>query len=253
MGLSAKDLYRGGFTLKKLRKLGFKADQVIDCCYKDVQRQSSSVARMSSVWQRLSILSPATPSMSMDTERPLDYERMKELRRAGYSVTELIDAGILPETLKRYGFSARDFRHSQKDANLVYSAGFSVKELLNSGYKPEELIDVGVALWELRKNGVPAYELQEIGVPLKEMKKAGYTIADMSERGEIPIHQLKKAGFTADDLLPQGRKLKKGDSSLKLISGWRHSRPDLDDITTFSSCGKDVKKLKKARQAQNER
>jgi len=74
----------------------------------------------------------------------------------------------------------------------------------------------------------------------------------MQERGEIPIQQLKKAGFTADDLLPTGRKFKKGDSSLKLISGWRHSRPDLDNITNFNS-GKDIKKLKKARQSQNDK
>jgi len=171
MGLTAKELYRGGFTFKKLRKLGFKAEQVIECCYKDVQRQSSSVARMSRMWNRLSILSPGTPSLSIDAERPLNYERMKDLRKAGYSVSDIIDANILPETLKKYGFSASDFRKSNKDIKVVYSAGFSVKELLHSGYSIEDILYIGVPLKQLRKAGVSCDDLRKCGISLKEMKK----------------------------------------------------------------------------------
>ena len=122
----------------------------------------------------------------------------KDLRKAGYSVSDLIDADILPETLKKYGFSASDFRKSNKDIKVVYSAGFSVKELLHSGYSIEDILYIGVPLKQLRKVGVSCDDLRKCGISLKEMKKAGYTIADMQERGEIPIQQLKKAGFTVN-------------------------------------------------------
>lgn len=137
-----------------------------------------------------------------------------ELRSAGYELRELKDVGCSTTQLKGAGYSAWDLKLADFSLLSIYHAGYTVRELLDAPFDPEDLRNVcGIASRSIREavQGVTKVReiLGDVDVPdnvrynAKELKDMGKSAAEVREMG-FSAGKLKNAGFSLVELRMAG-------------------------------------------------
>jgi len=128
-----------------------------------------------------------------------------ELKKAGYTLQELVQAECSAFELKELGYSALQLREAGYTLDELRRAEYSVLELKKARFtalelrKPhftvQELKTANFNVVDLKESGCTAQELKEAGYALEVLKAAGYTFPQLIEAGWT-YENFKTAGYT---------------------------------------------------------
>ena len=91
-------------------------------------------------------------------------------KKSGYSLKELLVAGVLLDSLRHAGFPLKELRKHGFTAAELHDAGFPAHEFDSAaGFAVQELVDAGFAENDLKDAG---YQQKEIDAVLRPPKKA---------------------------------------------------------------------------------
>ncbi len=198
-GFSVQDLAQAGYSVDELKNAGFSAGQL---------EKIAEIAKQCSLTQLKAEHVKGTPIANL-----LKVCQAEALRAAGYTLNELVKAGVNPKVLRQAGYSAKDLLNAGYDAKSLLDAGYSVKSLkeagvaltslLAAGASPAELLKAGFLQGELNGQGITAERLLQAGLTPAELKKAGFSATELAAAG-ANAGSLQAAGFSAKELRPAG-------------------------------------------------
>lgn len=243
MGYSAVDLKNLGFNATELRSCGFSACEEKASGFTAAEMKNAGfgdgelkgagfngddVEGVSGLPNGLS---------ASDIEKNCSPDYLKQLREKGVSAAairrisgcsakQLLAAGFSPSELKDAGFSGSDLLNAGLTPEQLKKAGFDAKSLLDAGLTPDNLKALGVGDQDLLKAGVPASTLGKLSaVPadpsalanliaehqkncspeaIKNEREQGMTAAEIHKKYGCSAAELLKGGFTPADLRKAG-------------------------------------------------
>ena len=143
--------------------------------------------------------------------RPEKYS-LSEIREAGYTAAEAKTiSGIRPSSLRHAGYTGTQMVEAGYGARDLRKAGFGPLTLLDAGLDAADLYRVGYSASSLRRAEVSATTLREAGAEAIALLRGGYDLAPMREAGysaaelvrhRITTEELVDAGYGAADLEP---------------------------------------------------
>jgi len=160
------------------------------------------------------------------------------LKKAGYSVGDMMDAGYTVAELREGGYSVEEIKNAGVDGENMLAGGFSVSDLKSGGFTAIDLKSAGVS-GLLRAN----FKLQEVKYAFPGMvisadmlRESSWDVRRVHDEGFLP-EALLHGGFTLRELftagLPKASKLYHEQSvSLELL---RDAGLDPDDIDVRES------------------
>ncbi|KTD32661.1 protein IcmE (DotG) [Legionella moravica] len=173
-----------------------------------------------------------------------------ELLAAGFSQKQLQDAGLSPASIIASGRTADCSVESLKKARAAGVSALTIKQTMGcsaaalkaAGYSAKELKDAGFTAAELKAAGFSAKDLKDAGFSAKELRDAGFSAQDLKAAG-FSAKELKDAGFSAAELKAAGfsaAQLKAAGFSAKDLKDAGFSAADL------KNAGFSAKELKDA-------
>jgi len=153
------------------------------------------------------------------------------LKAAGFTPSELMDAGLSDKDLSAAGFSPQDIQNAvdnpllklaeskikgcslevaqqarasgMSSASLRTNLGCSAATLSQAGFSPTDLKNAGFSAGELANAGIPLSDLIKAGISPSDLRAAGYSAKDLLAQG-VKAQDLAAAGYTPADLLTAG-------------------------------------------------
>ena len=140
----------------------------------------------------------------------------KELREAGFeSVSDLKNAGCTVAELIEAGFTASDI----KKAGCDRTAGFQISDIIKEGFTVSELKEAGCTAAELKDAGFTISDLKGISFTVTELKDAGFSVPELVEAG-FTVSDLLRAGIDlSDEVLPVRISSSSRESSVADVMG----------------------------------
>ena len=180
--------------------------------------------------------------------RGLDYNDLAVLRseevqantlkKAGYSVEDMMDAGYTVAELREGGYSVEEIKNAGVDGENMLAGGFSVSDLKSGGFTAIDLKSAGVSglLWANFKLQEVEYAFPGMVISAELLRASGWDVRRVHDEGFLP-EELLHGGFTLRELyragLPKASKLYHEQSvSLELL---RDAGLDPDDIDVRES------------------
>ena len=212
---SVKELKDAGFTVRDLKKEGFKLKDYYDVFdLKELNEGGYSLRDFKNENYDLSELQEAFSASVKDFKDAGFYlwdiidafrTKTKKLKEAGYTAEKLYSNGAKLFQLKNAGFSVKDLQEldiGPRIKKLIIEAGYTAKELKEGGFKAIEL-KREFRTSELKDGGYTAKELKDADFTASDLKAAGFTVRDLKEGG-FNAGKLKEAGYTVEYLKEAG-------------------------------------------------
>ena len=212
---SVKELKDAGFTVRDLKKEGFKLKDYYDVFdLKELNEGGYSLRDFKNENYDLSELQEAFSASVKDFKDAGFYlwdiidafrTKTKKLKEAGYTAAQLNRSGADLFQLKNAGFSVKDLQEldiGPRIKKLIIEAGYTAKELKEGGFKAIEL-KREFRTSELKDGGYTAKELKDADFTASDLKAAGFTVRDLKEGG-FNAGKLKEAGYTVEYLKEAG-------------------------------------------------
>ncbi|MBA4695841.1 MAG: type IVB secretion system protein DotG/IcmE [Legionella sp.] len=200
-GYSPLALKRAGFTPEALKAAGFSEEDLKQDAHLPSGITPEAVKKAACDPEALRALRVA--GVSAASVHDLNNCTADVLKAAGYTATDLKNAGFTPEALKAAGFSAADLKNAGFDAGALKAAGFSADELKRAGFTPSDLKKLGFSPKDLKAAGFSPDALKAAGALAGELKEAGFSAEALKQAGFTPA-ELKAAGFTPEELKNAG-------------------------------------------------
>jgi intracellular multiplication protein IcmE len=223
-GFTAAQLLGAGFSPKELEKLGFPASEL--------QASQSSCAVIPSQMD-MGPCSLSAIKEARDKGETAGQIRAKDhcsaaimkaagftasqLKDAGYSAKELKDAGFTPSELRNAGFTAKELKDAGFSAQDLKDAGFTAKQLKDAGFSASALKAAGYSDRAIADAGFSAPALEAAGIKslmdeakqcspeaLRQDKTRGMTALEIRKKYNCSATAMKSAGFSASDLKNAG-------------------------------------------------
>jgi hypothetical protein len=135
-----------------------------------------------------------------------------ELKRMNFTASQMKNAGCSVQQLKAGEFSVAELKSAGFDVGSLLAGGCSVSELKNVNFTASQMKNAGCSvqqlkrefgLAELRAASFDVAALLSAGFILFEMRTAGFSASSLKAAG-CGAEKLKGAGFTASDLRDAG-------------------------------------------------
>jgi intracellular multiplication protein IcmE len=163
-------LFRG-FPVEFLRERGFleeikkikKVHEILYYLYSpnEIEKESGSLEKIKNYKFTIA---------DFEISWSIPEKRLKILKRAGFSASELKIAGYSANTLKKTGFTFKELQEAEFPLTELKSAGFNAEELKKEGFTIRSLNQMGYTLQELKKAWITATQLKEAGYSSEELK-----------------------------------------------------------------------------------
>jgi serine/threonine protein kinase len=185
----------------------------------------------------------------------------QEMRRAGWLVIDLKDAGFdagslltggcsAPE-LKREGFTAQQLKTGGCSAQQLKDAGFSAVELAAAAFDVPSLLSGGFSASELKSEGFTAQQLKTGGCNAQQLKDVGFSAVELAAAA-FDVPSLLSGGFSASELKSEGftaQQLKTGGCNAQQLKDVGFSAVELAaaafDVPSLLSGGFSASELKR--------
>lgn len=117
------------------------------------------------------------------------------LKKAGFSLAEMLKAGYSGIYLRTLSFPLASFRELDWSCGDLVEIGFTALEFLAVGYTLSQLQKVGFSARHLKQTKCWPLELKQAGYSAIQLKVAGYSLAQIKH--VFNLAELKDAGYTA--------------------------------------------------------
>ncbi|CAE7831399.1 unnamed protein product, partial [Symbiodinium microadriaticum] len=212
--IEVRYLRRAGFSVEELLSLGFE----VGCCFaggctaKELLQAGASIQ---------SLRKAGVPASDLK-----DAVAIKELRLAGYTATDCLQAGETVEDLlgmklftlaelRGAGVTVKQLIDAGCDLPTLKKQGFGVVDVLQAGATVEVLLATkSYTLAELHEAGMTVKQLIDAGCDLPTLKQAGFTVGDVLQAGttvevllatkSYTLAELREAGVTVRQLIDAG-------------------------------------------------
>lgn len=122
-----------------------------------------------------------------------------DLKMAGFTITNLLDAGYDILDVKNIGYNQNDFIIANYTIDYLKFVGYSVFDLKLIGYTNiSDLLHIGYSYYDIRIAEYTIMDFKLAGYTITNFKLAGYTKIELFDAG-YSIFDLKMAGYTIDD------------------------------------------------------
>jgi intracellular multiplication protein IcmE len=247
-----RELKLMGYSVLDLKNLGFNASELRACGYSACEEKAAgfSAAEMKNAGfedgelkgagfrgQDVESVSGLPLGLSAsDIQKNCSPEYLAQLREKGVraaairrisacSAKQLLEAGFSPSDLKDAGFTASDLLNAGLSPDILKNAGFDAKSLMDAGLSPDDLKAAGYTDQDLLKAGVGVSELNKLKAQvdpnalanlianhqkacspdaIKKERAQGMTVDEIHKKYGCNAAELLQGGFTPADLVKAG-------------------------------------------------
>lgn len=225
-----------GISINELKNAGYSDDAIFKAGYSAGDLISSFP---------VTYLRTAT-GLTASTAIKNGVRNIDDLLKAGYSVQEIIAAGLSPLEIRNSGWNLDKMLKYGMTIAQLREAEFSVSEINTSPYKPtvaemkkagislkdmghisvKAALDAGFTLADIGKAGYGLNELRQNKFTPRQMVEAGFTLEQIAAMDYFSLAQLKASGFTDADIV------KTASSPTKVVvDGHPLEMPPLSHVT----------------------
>mgnify|MGYP000561842017 CR=1 FL=1 len=234
-GYAAKDLVDSDMTPQQLAAAGFtpaeiqQAQKAMDA---EITSAGCDVAKLAALHDE---------GISATHIESLNHCSADAMKKAGYSASDLLQAGIPSQQLSNVGFSPEDLKRAQADlAGYIQAAGCDPIKL-------QALRAEGVSAARIHNlNGCNAAQLHAAGYGAADLLQAGFTPSELASAGFSPaqIQAAQNANKNAAQIMAAGNDLNKL-AALKSAGISAQAIKDLtgDNASELKAAGFDAKDL----------